>query len=65
MIVDASGLVVTSNHGVEGRGPIRIALNDGRDFDAEIVLIDHRTDLAVLRLQGIQDVQVVQLAELR
>ena len=62
VIMDASGLVVTSNHGVEGRGPIQVALNDGRDFDAEIVLIDHRTDLAVLRLQGIQDLQVVQLA---
>ncbi len=62
VIMDASGLVMTSNHGVEGRGPIRVALNDGRGFDAEVVLIDHRTDLAVLRLQGARDLPVVQLA---
>ena len=62
VIMDASGLVVTSNHGVEGRGPIRVALNDGREFGAEVVLIDHRTDLAVLRLQAAQDLAVVQLA---
>jgi S1-C subfamily serine protease len=47
---------------VEGRGPIRVALNDGREFDAVVVLIDHRTDLAVLRLQGAEDLPVVQLA---
>jgi S1-C subfamily serine protease len=62
VIMDASGLVVTSNHGVAGRGPIRVALNDDREFHAEVVLIDHRTDLAVLRLQGAQDLPVVQLA---
>ena len=62
MIVDSSGLIVTSSHGVEGRGPIKVVLDDSREFDAEIALIDRRTDLAVLRLKGAQDLPVVQLA---
>ncbi len=62
VIVDASGLIVTSGHGLEGRGPIKVALNDGQEFDAEIVLVDHRTDLAVVRLQGVHDLPVVQFA---
>ncbi len=60
VIVDASGLIVTSGHGLEGRGPIKVALNDGQEFEAEIVLVDRRTDLAVIRLKGVHDLPVVQ-----
>ncbi|MEP9377861.1 DegQ family serine endoprotease [Aquabacter sp. CN5-332] len=52
VIVDASGFVVTNHHVVAGADQIRIALNDRREFDADVVLSDQRTDLAVLRLKG-------------
>ncbi len=50
-IVDPSGLVVTNNHVIEGASEVRVALPDKREFEAEIVLKDPRTDLAVLRLK--------------
>ena len=50
-IVDPSGLVVTNNHVVEGGSEIKVALSDKREFEAEVVLKDPRTDLAVLRLK--------------
>jgi Do/DeqQ family serine protease len=52
VIVDASGLVVTNNHVVENMTEVKVALTDRREFEAEIVLRDPRTDLAVLRLKG-------------
>jgi len=51
VIVDASGLVVTNNHVIEGASEVKVALADKREFEAEIVLKDSRTDLAVLRIK--------------
>jgi Do/DeqQ family serine protease len=50
VIVDGSGLVVTNHHVIEGMTEVKVALVDRREFDAEIVLRDPRTDLAVLRI---------------
>ena len=52
VLVDPSGLVVTNFHVVENATEVRVALADRREFEAEIVLRDPRTDLAVLRLKG-------------
>jgi Do/DeqQ family serine protease len=52
VMVDASGLVVTNNHVIEGADQVKVSLSDKREFEAEIVLKDSRTDLAVLRLKG-------------
>jgi Do/DeqQ family serine protease len=51
VIVDASGLVVTNVHVIEGADEVKVALADRREFEATIVLKDKRTDLAVLRLK--------------
>ena len=58
VVVDQSGLVVTNNHVIQGSGEaeITVALSDGREFPAKVVLKDEQTDLAVLRLdaKGVQ-----------
>jgi Do/DeqQ family serine protease len=51
VIVDPSGLVVTNNHVIEGASEVKVALADKREFEAEMVLKDARTDLAVLRIK--------------
>src|SRR3981189_1158959 len=51
VLVDASGLVVTNNHVIEGADQVKVSLSDKREFEAEIVLKDSRTDLAILRLK--------------
>ena len=51
VLVDASGLVVTNNHVIEGADQVKVSLSDKREFEAEIVLKDTRSDLAVLRLK--------------
>src|SRR5579864_7349862 len=52
VLVDATGLIVTNYHVIEGASDIKIALADKREFAADIVLKDQRSDLAVLRIKG-------------
>src|SRR5215467_10353065 len=52
VLVDASGLVVTNNHVIEGATEVKVSLYDKREFEAEIVLKDQRSDLAVLRIRN-------------
>jgi len=63
VLVDASGLVVTNGHVIEGMTDVKVALADKREFDADIVLRDQRTDLAVLRLKGGGSFPVVELGD--
>ncbi|MFZ5732159.1 MAG: DegQ family serine endoprotease [Pseudomonadota bacterium] len=55
VMVDSSGLVVTNNHVIEGADQVKVSLSDKREFEAEIVLKDSRTDLAVLRLKDAKE----------
>ena len=48
-IVDTSGIVVTNNHVIADADEISIIMNDGSKFKAEIVGVDKKTDLAVLK----------------
>ena len=51
VIVDSSGIVVTNNHVIQGGTEIRVVLHDNREYDAELILKDERTDLAILRIK--------------
>src|SRR5881392_701424 len=55
VMVDPSGLVVTNNHVIEGADEVKVSLSDKREFEAEIVLKDPRSDLAVLQLKGVHE----------
>lgn len=61
VIIDSDGLVVTNQHVIEGMTEVKVALSDKREFDADILLRDPRTDLAILRLKGIRNLPVVEL----
>jgi serine protease Do len=50
-IVDTSGIVVTNNHVIADADEINIIMNDGSKFKAELVGVDKKTDLAVLRFK--------------
>lgn len=51
VIVRSNGVIVTNFHVIKGAQEITVALSDRREFDAEVVLADERSDVAVLRIQ--------------
>lgn len=50
VIVSAEGVVVTNNHVISGAEAFKVVLADRREFSAELLLADERTDLAVLKI---------------
>ena len=50
-IIDASGIVVTNNHVIDGASEINVILADNTTLRAELLGTDPRTDLAVLRVR--------------
>lgn len=52
VIVAADGLIVTNNHVVDKADEITVVLPDRREFEAEVVVRDDKTDLAVLRIDA-------------
>jgi Do/DeqQ family serine protease len=52
VLVRGDGLIVTNAHVVRGADEIRVVLSDRREFDAKLVTLDDRYDLALLRISG-------------
>ncbi len=50
VIVAADGLVMTNAHVIDGADAVRVVLADRREFEAEVLVEDGRTDLAALRI---------------
>ena len=51
-IIDPSGLTITNNHVVEDADEIKVMMADGREFKAEILGRDPKTDLALIKIKG-------------
>jgi serine protease Do len=50
VIVRPEGIIVTNAHVVRDSDEITVALADRREFEAQAILTDNRTDLAILRI---------------
>jgi len=50
-VVSADGYIVTNNHVVEGATSVTVRFTDRREYDAEIVGLDPRSDLALLKIE--------------
>jgi len=67
VIFRQDGYILTNNHVVEDAVSVRVALLDGREFDAEIVGTDRSTDLAVIKIdeEGLPTVPLGDASKLR
>jgi len=64
VVVGADGLIVTNYHVIEGADEITVVLSDRREFEAQVVLQDERTDLTILRIDtGGEALRTVELGD--
>lgn len=52
VIVSPEGYILTNNHVVDGATEVKVTLSDKREFEAKIVGIDPKTDVAVLKIDA-------------
>lgn len=62
VIVSADGYILTNNHVVDGADEIRVALNDGREFNARLIGRDPKTEVAVIKIDA-KDLPIVTIAD--
>ena len=51
VIVDQDGFVLTNNHVVSGADQIKVVLNSGTEYEAEVKGRDPKTDLALIKIK--------------
>src|SRR3984957_6320576 len=52
VIISPQGYILTNNHVVDGATVVTVTLHDKREFKAQVVGTDPRTDIAVLKIEG-------------
>lgn len=61
VLIDAAGHILTNEHVVAHADRIRVALSDGREFEARLIGADANNDIAVLVVEGAQNLPWVPL----
>ncbi|MDP5069971.1 MAG: S1C family serine protease, partial [Congregibacter sp.] len=62
-IISDDGYVVTNHHVVEGADVVTVRLSDRREYEAEVVGLDPRSDLALLRIEEASKLPYLVLGE--
>ncbi len=64
VIINANkGYIITNFHVVNGANKIKIKLNDGRKFNATVIGCDDKTDLAVLKIPSLLNIEEIKIAD--
>jgi len=51
-LVSSDGYILTNNHVVQNADEVKVVLNGKDEYDAEIMVLDEATDVAVLKIEG-------------
>ena len=63
VILSADGIVVSNYHVVGQATDINVVLNDGTEYEARVLLGDEASDLAILQLEGAEDLPYLPLRQ--
>ena len=62
-VISSDGYILTNNHVVDDANQIKIKLADGKEYDAKVVGRDPKTDLALLKAEGVSGLHALQLGD--
>jgi serine protease Do len=51
VIIDPAGVIVTNSHVVNGATDVKVAVQDGHQYNVDVLINDSKTDLAVLKIK--------------
>ena len=58
-IIDEQGYILTNNHVIEKADKIKVILSDEKEFDAEVMGRDSKTDIALIKIETTKPLQPV------
>ncbi len=61
--ISADGFAVTNNHVVDGADKVEVTTDDGKVHTAKVIGTDPRTDLALIKVDGISDFPFAKLSD--
>lgn len=62
-IIDKEGYIVTNNHVIEDADQIKVKLYDDKEFDATLVGRDSKTDLALIKIEGAENLKPLEMGD--
>lgn len=62
-IIDKEGDILTNAHVVDGADKVKVQLSDRKEYTAEVVGVDKRTDIALLKIKGSDDFPAATLGD--
>ncbi len=62
-IIDKQGYIVTNNHVIENADQIKVKLSNDKEFDAELIGRDPKTDLALIKIEGANGLSPLSLGD--
>ena len=62
-IIDQDGYIVTNSHVIENADKIKVILKDGKEFEAEVVGLDSKTDIALIKVDPKQNLPSVKFGD--
>jgi serine protease Do len=62
-IIDKEGFIVTNNHVIDDADEIKVRLADEKEYDAKVIGRDPKTDLALIKIEGVKDLQPLPLGD--
>ncbi|MGY8802906.1 MAG: Do family serine endopeptidase [bacterium] len=62
-VISSSGYIVTNGHVIDGASKIEVELLNGKKYDAQIVGIDEKTDIALIKVDVDAPLQTIPLGD--
>jgi serine protease Do len=62
-IIDKAGYIVTNNHVIEDADEIKVKLYNDKEFDATLVGRDSKTDLALIKIEGAENLKPIAMGD--
>jgi len=62
-IIDKDGYILTNNHVIERADKIKVTLGNGKEYDAKVIGIDQKTDIALIKIESKEELPIVRIGD--